>query len=59
MITNNDYKYFNKIRQAAIISDYYKTYIGCMAVYQGNIIGYEVKTMEDSWDIYEGRPISC
>lgn len=39
MITNNDYKYFNKARQAAMVSDYYKTHIGCVAVYQGTIIG--------------------
>ena len=39
MITKNDYKYFIKARQAATISDYYKTHIGCVAVYQGNIIG--------------------
>ena len=39
MITKSDYRYFNKARQAAIISDYSKTHIGCVAVYQGNIIG--------------------
>lgn len=39
MITKNDYKYFTKARQAAIISDYYKTHVGCVAVYQGQVIG--------------------
>jgi len=39
MITKTDYKYFIKARQAAMISDYYKIHIGCVAVYQGNIIG--------------------
>jgi len=39
MITKSDYKYFRKARQAAIISDYYKIHIGCVAVHQGNIIG--------------------
>lgn len=39
MITKSDYKYFNKARQAAMISDYYKTHIGCVAMYQGTIIG--------------------
>ena len=39
MITKTDYKYFEKARQAATISDFYKTHIGCVAVYQGNIIG--------------------
>lgn len=37
-MTKSDYKYFLKARQAATISDYYKTHIGCVAVYQGNII---------------------
>lgn len=39
MITKSDYKYFDKARQAALISDYYKTHIGCVAVYQGTVIG--------------------
>lgn len=37
-MTKNDYKYFFKARQAAMISDYYKTHIGCVAVYQGKIL---------------------
>lgn len=39
MFSQQDYKYFQKARQAAIISNYYKTHVGCVAVYQGNIIG--------------------
>lgn len=39
MICNTDYKYFDKARQAALISDFHKTHIGCIAVYQGTIIG--------------------
>lgn len=39
MITKSDYKYFNKARQVALISDFYKTHIGCVAVYQGIVIG--------------------
>lgn len=39
MITKNDYKYFTKAMQAVIISDYYKTHVGCVAVYQGQVIG--------------------
>lgn len=38
MICNTDYKYFDKARQAALISDFHKTHIGCVAVYQGTII---------------------
>ena len=39
MITKSDYKYFNKAKEAGMISDFRKTHIGCIAVYQGNIIG--------------------
>lgn len=39
MITRTDYKYFDKARQVANISDYYKIHIGCVAVYQGQVIG--------------------
>lgn len=38
MITKNDHRYFLKAQQAALISDYSKVHIGCVAVYQGNII---------------------
>ena len=38
-MTQSDYKFFKKARQAALISDYKKIHIGCIAVYQGNIIG--------------------
>ncbi len=38
MITKIDYKYFCKARQAATMSDFHKIHIGCVAVYQGNII---------------------
>ncbi len=38
-MTRADYKYFAKARQAAMVSDYYKIHIGCIAVYQGTIIG--------------------
>ena len=39
MLRSADYKYFLKARQVATISDYYKTHIGCVAVYQGQVIG--------------------
>lgn len=39
MLTKNDYKYLLKAQQIASVSDYYKTHIGCVAVYQGQIIG--------------------
>ena len=39
MLRKLDYKYFNKARQTALISDYNKIHVGCVAVYQGQIIG--------------------
>ena len=39
MLRNSDYRYFEKAKQIASISDYYKTHVGCVAVYQGQIIG--------------------
>jgi deoxycytidylate deaminase len=39
MLSNSDYRYFEKAKQVANISDYYKTHIGCVAVYQGQPIG--------------------
>ena len=39
MPRNTDYRYFDKARQIATISDYHKVHIGCVAVYQGQVIG--------------------
>ena len=39
MITKADYKYFDKARDVASISDYKKIHVGCVAVYHGQIIG--------------------
>ena len=39
MLRNIDYKYFEKARKAATISDDHKTHVGCVAVYQGQVIG--------------------
>lgn len=39
MLYKSDYKYFEKARLVATLSDFRKTHIGCVAVYQGNIIG--------------------
>lgn len=39
MISDTDYKYFTKARYVALASDYPKTHIGCIAVYQSQIIG--------------------
>lgn len=39
MITKSDYRYFDKARQTAMISNYSEFHVGCVAVYQGTIIG--------------------
>lgn len=39
MLRNTDYRYFAKARKVAFVSDYYKQHLGCIAVYQGQIIG--------------------
>ena len=39
MLSNTDYKYFQKAHQIATISDYKKTHVGCVAIYQGQVIG--------------------
>lgn len=38
-MTKLDYKYFEKARRVATMSDYKKIHVVCVAVYQGNIIG--------------------
>lgn len=44
MLSRSDYKYFNKARRVALISDFDKTHIGCIAIYQGNIIAIGCNT---------------
>lgn len=39
MFHNTDYKYFNKARQVASVSDYNKQHLGYVAVYQGQVVG--------------------
>lgn len=36
---DRNHRYFDKARQVAMISDFHKTHIGCVAIYHGNIIG--------------------
>lgn len=43
-LSRADIRYFQKARQAAEISDYKRTHVGCVAVYQGNIIGIACNT---------------
>ena len=44
MLRNVDYRYFNKARQVASISDFRKIHLGCIAVYQGQVIGIGFNT---------------
>lgn len=43
-MTKNDKKFFLKARQVASVSDFKKIHVGCVAVYQGNIIGIGCNT---------------
>lgn len=43
-MSKSDHKYFMKAKKIAAISDYHKVHIGCVAVYQGNIIGIACNT---------------
>lgn len=38
MLSKTDYRYFSKARHIAEISDCPKVHVGCVAVYQGNVI---------------------
>ena len=44
MISKSDTRFFKKARQIALISDFHKVHIGCIAVYQDNIIGIGCNT---------------
>lgn len=44
MISKSDYRYFTKAQKIASVSDFQKTHIGCIAVYQGSIIGIGCNT---------------
>lgn len=39
MLRKSDYRFFEKAKKVASISDFYKTHMGCVAVYQGQVIG--------------------
>lgn len=38
MLRSSDYRFFRKARQTAQVSDYRKVQVGCVAVYQGQVI---------------------
>ena len=39
MLNKSDYRYFTKAKMVACVSDYGKTHVGCVAVYQRRVIG--------------------
>lgn len=39
MLCKSDYRFFEKAKKVASVSDFYKTHMGCVAVYQGQVIG--------------------
>lgn len=39
MLRDCDFRYFQKARQVAYVSDYEKVHVGCVAIYKGQIIG--------------------
>lgn len=50
MLSNNDNKFFKKAKQIAGMSDFPKVHIGCIAVYNGRIIGV-------GWNTEKTHPI--
>lgn len=44
MLSKSDYRYFRKARTIADISDFKRAHVGCVAIYQGNIIGLGCNT---------------
>ena len=39
MLRSVDYKYFDKAKKVAAVSDFPKVHVGCVAVYHGQVIG--------------------
>lgn len=44
MLRKSDYRYLARARQVALLSDFRKIHVGCVAVYQNNIIGIGCNT---------------
>lgn len=44
MLSKTDLKYFHKAKHIAMASDFAKIHVGCVAIYQGNIIGIGCNT---------------
>lgn len=39
MFNQTDYKHFDKARRAALISDFRRAHVGCVAIYRGQVVG--------------------
>lgn len=62
MISKTDRRYFLKARNIADLSDFHKTHIGCVAVYQGKIIGVgfnmnKTHPLQKHYNIYRDKHI--
>lgn len=44
MLNKSDYRHFSKAYQAALVSDFGKIHVGCIAVYRGNVIAIGCNT---------------
>lgn len=54
MLSKVDEKYFLRARDVALLSDYHKTHVGCVAVYHGQVIaiGYNSNKTHPSQKYY-------
>lgn len=62
-MTKTDMKFFKKARKVALLSDYKKVHIGCVAVYQGQIIGIgcnleKTHPIQAHYNIFRNKDIS-
>lgn len=62
-MTKTDIKFFKKARKVALLSDYKKVHIGCVAVYQGQIIGIgcnleKTHPIQAHYNIFRNKDIS-
>jgi len=62
LISKTDRRYFLKARNIADLSDFHKTHIGCVAVYQGKIIGVgfnmnKTHPLQKHYNIYRDKHI--
>ena len=64
MFSRQDYQYFKKAKEISKNSDFNKIHIGCIAVYQGNIIGVgynsnKTHPVQKYYNTYRNNRIYC